>query len=93
VYETSLFPDLEYTFKHALTHEVAYGALLYEHRKDPATPGLVSVIERMTPGRLAEQIDRLAYHALQGGLWEKAVLLFRQGRAPRRRGAARTAKR
>src|SRR5262249_11692687 len=30
VYETSLFPDLEYTFKHALTHEVAYGSLLQE---------------------------------------------------------------
>jgi predicted ATPase len=27
VYETNLFPDLEYTFKHALTHEVAYGSL------------------------------------------------------------------
>ena len=24
LYETRLFPDLEYTFKHALTHEVAY---------------------------------------------------------------------
>jgi len=80
VYETSLFPDLEYTFKHALTHEVAYGALLYEHRKT-LHARLVSVIERMTPGRLAEQIDRLAYHALQGGLWEKAVLLFRKAGA------------
>ena len=28
VYETALFPELEYTFKHALTHEVAYGSLL-----------------------------------------------------------------
>src|SRR5262249_43641470 len=28
LYETTLFPDLEYTFKHALTHEVAYGSLL-----------------------------------------------------------------
>ena len=26
LYETRLFPDLEYTFKHALTHEVAYGS-------------------------------------------------------------------
>src|SRR5262249_53084780 len=26
LYETSLFPDVEYTFKHALTHEVAYGS-------------------------------------------------------------------
>src|SRR5262249_56715740 len=30
LYETSLFPDLEYTFKHALTHEVAYASLLHE---------------------------------------------------------------
>ena len=33
LYETSLFPDLEYTFKHALTHEVAYGGLLQERRR------------------------------------------------------------
>src|SRR5262245_34827189 len=28
LYETRLFPEPEYTFKHALTHEVAYGSLL-----------------------------------------------------------------
>ncbi len=33
LYETSLFPDLEYTFKHALTHEVTYGTLLQDRRK------------------------------------------------------------
>ena len=33
LYETSLFPDLEYTFKHALTHEVAYGSLLRERQR------------------------------------------------------------
>ena len=33
VYETRLFPDLEYTFKHALTHEVAYGSILQERRR------------------------------------------------------------
>jgi class 3 adenylate cyclase/tetratricopeptide (TPR) repeat protein len=80
VYETSLFPDLEYTFKHALSHDVAYGALLYEQRK-ALHAKLVAVIEQMAPARLAEQIDRLAYHALQGGLWEKAVLLFRRAGA------------
>ena len=36
LYETSLFPDLEYTFKHALTHEVAYGSLL--ERPPPRVP-------------------------------------------------------
>ena len=33
LYETQLFPDLEYTFKHALTHEVTYGSLLQERRR------------------------------------------------------------
>jgi predicted ATPase len=28
LHETSLFPEPEYTFKHALTHEVAYGSRL-----------------------------------------------------------------
>jgi hypothetical protein len=32
LYETSLFPERAYTFKHALTHEVAYGSLLHERR-------------------------------------------------------------
>ena len=32
LYETSLFPELAYTFKHALTHEVAYGSLCMERR-------------------------------------------------------------
>ena len=32
LYETSLFPERVYTFKHALTHEVAYGSLLQEQR-------------------------------------------------------------
>src|SRR5262249_61687618 len=35
LYETSLFPELEYTFKHALTHDVAYGSLLRERRRPP----------------------------------------------------------
>jgi len=33
LYETCLFPEREYTFKHALTHEVAYGSLLLERRR------------------------------------------------------------
>jgi predicted ATPase len=33
LYETRLFPDHGYTFKHALTHEVAYGSLLQERRR------------------------------------------------------------
>jgi class 3 adenylate cyclase len=33
LYETRLFPDLEYTFKHALTHEVAYQGLLHDRQR------------------------------------------------------------
>jgi hypothetical protein len=33
LFETGLFPDLEYTFTHALTHGVAYGSLLQERRR------------------------------------------------------------
>ena len=33
LYPVSLFPEPEYTFKHALTHDVAYGSLLQDRRK------------------------------------------------------------
>jgi predicted ATPase len=77
LYETRLFPEREYTFKHALTHEVAYGSLLQERRR-ALHAGIVEVLERLAPDRLAEQIDRLAHHALRGEVWEKAVAYCRQ---------------
>ena len=80
LYETRLFPEHEYTFKHALTHEVAYGSLLRERRR--ALHGrIVDAIERLYPDRLSEQVERLAYHALWGGIWEKAVTYSRQAGA------------
>ena len=33
LYETRIFPDVEYTFKHALTHDVTYGGLLQDRRR------------------------------------------------------------
>jgi class 3 adenylate cyclase/tetratricopeptide (TPR) repeat protein len=78
VYETQLFPDLEYTFKHALTaHEVTYGSLLQERRKTLHAQ-IVSAMERIYADRLSEQVERLAHHALRGQLWEKAVRYSRQ---------------
>jgi predicted ATPase/class 3 adenylate cyclase len=77
LYETSLFPDLEYTFKHALTHEVAYGSLLQERRRALHTR-IVEAIEGLYADRLAEQAERLAHHALRGEVWEKALVYCRQ---------------
>jgi tetratricopeptide (TPR) repeat protein len=77
LYETSLFPDLEYTFKHALTHEVAYGSLLHE-RQRALHARIVEGIETLYPDRLIEQVERLAYHAARGEVWDKAVNYLRQ---------------
>jgi len=77
LYETRLFPDLEYTFKHALTHEVAYQGLLHD-RQRALHARITEAIERLSTERVAEQAERLAHHALRGELWEKAVAYLRQ---------------
>ncbi len=77
VYETRMFPDPEYAFKHALTHEVAYGGLLQDRRRD-LHARIVDAIETLHRDRLGEQIERLAHHALRGELGDKAVLHLRQ---------------
>ncbi len=76
LYETRVFPDLEYTFKHALTHEVAYGSLLHDRRRD-LHARIAETMEHLYGDRLGEQIERLAHHALCGEVWEKAVHYLR----------------
>jgi predicted ATPase len=89
LYETSLFPDLEYTFKHALTHEVAYGSLLQDRRR-ALHARIVDAIEALYAERLPEHIERLPHHAVRGELWERAVAYLRQAGA---RAFARSASR
>ncbi|HSE68940.1 MAG TPA: hypothetical protein VLB12_18240 [Gemmatimonadales bacterium] len=91
LYETSLFPALEYTFKHALTHEVAYGGLLQDARRR-LHAAIVGAMEDLYAGRLSEQAERLAHHAVRGEAWEKAVThLWQAGRNARARSAYRQA--
>ena len=87
LYETSLFPEHAYTFKHALTHEVAYNSLLQERRRALHTR-IVEAIEGLSADRLTEQVERLAYHALRGEVWDKALAYCRQAGA---RAATRSA--
>jgi class 3 adenylate cyclase/tetratricopeptide (TPR) repeat protein len=72
LYPVSLFPEPEYTFKHALTHEVAYGSLLQETRR-VLHARIVDAVERLYADRLGEHVERLAHHALRGEEWERAV--------------------
>jgi class 3 adenylate cyclase/tetratricopeptide (TPR) repeat protein len=77
IYEVRLLPDLEYTFKHALTHEVAYQGLPFDRRR-ALHARIVAAIEQVSSERVAEQSERLAHHALRGELWEKAAVYLRQ---------------
>jgi tetratricopeptide (TPR) repeat protein len=77
LYEARLFPELEYTFKHALTHEVAYRSLLQEQRK-VLHARIMEAIERLYSDRIAEQVERLAHHGLQGEVWGKAAAYLQQ---------------
>jgi len=80
LYETRLFPEQEHTFRHALTHEVAYSSLLLERRRG-LHARIVEALETLAPERGAEQVERLAHHALRGEVWEKAVAYGRQAGA------------
>jgi predicted ATPase len=72
LYETSLFPEPEYTFKHALTHEVAYGSVLHDRRR-ALHARVLAAMEHAGHGRLSLYAERLAHHALKGEEWARAA--------------------
>ncbi len=91
LYETGLYPEIEYTFKHALTYQVAYNSLLVERRRTLHAK-IMETIEVLYSDRLAEQVEWLAHHAFRGEIWEKAVTYLRQaGRRAAERWAHREA--
>jgi class 3 adenylate cyclase/tetratricopeptide (TPR) repeat protein len=77
LYETRLFPEQVYTFKHALTHEVAYSSLLQE-RRHALHARIVEALEVVAGEQVAEQAERLAHHAFRGEVWDKALAYGRQ---------------
>jgi tetratricopeptide (TPR) repeat protein len=72
LYETRFFPERAYTFKHALTHEVAYGSLLPERRR-VLHARIVEGLEALAGDRLTKPVERLAHHALRGEVWDQAL--------------------
>lgn len=61
IYEKSLFPELEYIFKHGMTQEVAYNSLLIQRRKE-IHEKIGQAIEDIYGDRLQEFYEMLAYH-------------------------------
>jgi len=76
IYEKSLFPELEYIFKHALTQEVAYNSLLLKRRKE-IHEKIGSAIEDLYAERMEEFYEMLAYHYSRSDSLEKALQYLR----------------
>ena len=71
IYEKSLFPELEYIFKHALIQEVAYSSLLSNRRKE-IHKRIGGAIEELYAENLEEFYEVLAYHYSRSEAFEKA---------------------
>lgn len=71
IYEKSLFPELEYIFRHALVQEVAYSSLLINRRRE-IHEKIGNAIESLHPQRLEEFSEMLAYHYSRSGNLAKA---------------------
>ena len=56
---------------------MAYGSLLQERRR-ALHARIVEALEALAGDRLAEQVERLAHHALRGEVWDKALAYCRQ---------------
>ena len=72
LYETPAVADAAYRFKHALTHQVAYGTVPPERRR-ALHARIAATMERMYAGRLSEHVERLAHHSVKAELWESAT--------------------
>jgi class 3 adenylate cyclase/tetratricopeptide (TPR) repeat protein len=72
IYEQPAFPELEYTFKHALTHDVAYNSVLSERRKQ-LHERAAQAIEALFGGQLENHLSELAHHYSRSGNAPKAV--------------------
>ncbi len=71
IYEKNLFPEIEYTFKHALTQDVAYNSLLVRSRREIHRK-VGQAIEQLYPNRQEEFCETLAHHYSRAEDLEKA---------------------
>ena len=74
---TRIMPNLEYSFRHQLIHDVAYGTLLKRKRRELHGVTLAA-IEGRRPGQLPGKVELLAHHAVCAEDWPKAVAYCRR---------------
>ena len=72
IYEQPAFPEPDYTFKHALTQEVAYNSVLLERRR-VLHERAAQAIEGLFAERLPEHYNALAHHYSRSGNTAKAI--------------------
>src|SRR5262249_13167813 len=72
LYERPAFPEVEDSFKHALTQEVAYGTVLHERRK-ALHERTAQAIEALFHTKLEDHYSDLAHHYSRSGNTQKAV--------------------
>ncbi len=71
-HESALYPESVYSFKHALTQEVAYHELL-QNQRDFLHEQVGDAIETFFASRLPEHASVLAYHYSRSGNTDKAL--------------------
>ena len=76
IYEQPAAGDVEYVFKHALTQQVAYEAILHERRK-VLHERVGSAIETLYAASIDDHLSALAYHYTRAANAEKAVKYLR----------------
>jgi hypothetical protein len=91
IYEQPAFPDPEYSFKHALTQEVAYNSVLSERRR--VLHGRIgAALEKLYGDRLEDHLAELAHHFARSTDTVKAVeYLLKAGHNGVQRSAYREA--
>jgi predicted ATPase/class 3 adenylate cyclase len=76
IYERPALPEVEFAFKHALTHEVAYNSVLIERRK-LVHERAGAAMETLYSGRLDDHLSALAHQFSQSRNARKAIHYLR----------------
>lgn len=76
VYEKGVYPNVSYTYKHALTQEVVFKSIISSKREN-LHKRIGQAIEALYPGRLDEYYEALAYHYAEGKKLSKAYQYLR----------------